>query len=214
MSDPTPVRVPIDGRSPARGALEEAVRVLQGGGLVAYPTDTLYGLGADPRRADAVVRLFQAKGRPATMAVPLIAGDLRQVERHAGAMTTLAHRLARCFWPGPLTLVIDASPTLDRRLLAGGDTVAVRVPELPAARALALALGFPVTATSANRTGAPPPTTGPAALAALASAVALVLDGGPAPAATPSTIVDARREVPRLLRRGAVAWDRVLESLR
>ncbi len=213
MSDRTPIRIPIDPLAPASAAVDEAVRVLRGGGLVAYPTDTLYGLGADPRRTDAVERLFRAKGRAAEKAVPLVAGDLRQVERRVGVMTRLARRLARRFWPGPLTLVIEAAPTLDSRLLAQGATVAVRVPDLPVARVLAQALDAPLTATSANRSGETPPTTAAATVTALASALALVLDGGPT-AAEPSTIVDARGAFPVLLRPGVVAWDRVLESLR
>ena len=214
MPDPTPIRLPVDPLAPAAAAVREAVRVLRGGGLVAYPTDTLYGLGADPRRPEAVERLFRAKGRPAEKAVPLIAGDLQQVERQVGLPTRLARRLARQFWPGPLTLVIEAASTLDRRLLAGGDSVAVRVPDLPLARALAQALDGPLTATSANPSGAAPPTTAAATVTALASAVALVLDGGPTTAAEPSTIVDARGESPVLIRPGVVAWGRVLESLR
>ena len=214
MSDRTPLRISIDPLAPASAAVDEAVRVLRGGGLIAYPTDTLYGLGADPRRTEAVERLFRAKGRAAEKAVPLVAGDLRQVEQRVGVMTRLARRLARRFWPGPLTLVIDAAPTLDSRLLAQGATVAVRVPDLPVARVLAQALDAPLTATSANRSGQTPPTTAAAAVTALASALALVLDGGPATAAEPSTIVDARGAFPVLLRPGVVAWDRVLESLR
>lgn len=193
--------------------IQSAVRVLRRGELVAYPTDTLYGLGADPRRPDAVERLFRAKGRPAEMAAPIIAGDVEQVERHAGRLTPLARRLARRFWPGPLTLVIAAAPALSRRLLGGGDTVAVRVPDHTGARALASQLGAPVTATSANRSGGPAPTTAAEVVAALGPDVSLVLDGGPAPATAPSTIIDARGRAPVLVRRGVVAWDRVLESL-
>lgn len=214
MSDTTPIRIPIDPLAPAAGAVDEAVRVLRRGGLVAYPTDTLYGLGADPRRAEAVERLFRAKGRAAEKAVPLVAADLRQVEGQVGVLTPLARRLATRFWPGPLTLVIAAAATLDGRLLAQGDTVAVRVPDLPLARALARGLDAPLTATSANRSGATPPTTAAATVSALGSSVALVLDGGSATAAEPSTIVDARGTSPVLLRPGVVAWDRVLESLR
>ena len=214
MSDPAPIRIPIDPQAPAPEAVAEAVRVLRAGELVAYPTDTLYGLGADPRRREAVERLFWAKGRAADKAVPLVAGALRQVERHVGVLTPLARRLGGRFWPGPLTLVIEAAPTLDSRLLAQGDSVAVRVPDLPLARALAVALDAPLTATSANRSGETPPTTAAATVAGLGSTVALVLDGGPTTAAQPSTIVDARGSSPLLLRPGVVAWDRVLESLR
>ncbi len=214
MPDPTPIRLPVDPLAPAAAVVEQAVGVLRSGGLIAYPTDTLYGLGADPRRPEAVARLLRTKGRAADKAVPLVAADLEQVERQVGVLTRLARRLAQRFWPGPLTLVIEAAAALDGPLLAQGDTVAVRVPDLALARALARGLDAPLTATSANRSGAPAPTTAAETLTALASAVALVLDGGPTRATAPSTIVDARGESPVLLRPGVVAWDRVLESLR
>ena len=207
---PAPEIVPVDRLAPDPGAVRRAARLLAGGGLVAYPTDTLYGLAVDPRRADAVERLFRAKGRPADMAVPLIAADPEQAARAAGRLTPLARALAERFWPGPLTLVVAASPALNPRLLAGGATVAVRVPDHAVARALAAALGHPLTATSANRSGAPPATTAAAAAEAVGADLACVLDAGPADVTTPSTIVDARGPAPVLLRPGAVPWDHVL----
>ena len=212
MPDPTPGILPVDRLAPDPDAVRRAARLLAEGGIVAYPTDTLYGLAVDPRRADAVERLFGAKGRPAAMAVPLIAADSEQIARHAGRLTPLARTLAGHFWPGPLTLVVAASAALTPRLLAGGATVAVRVPDHAVARALAATLGHPVTATSANRSGAPPATTAAAAAAAVGSELACVLDAGPAEVTTPSTIVDARGPAPVLLRPGAVAWDRVLAA--
>ena len=190
-----------------------AARLLESGELVAFPTDTLYGLAADPRRPAAVERLFRVKGRAADAAIPLIASEVSQVETTAGPLTPLARRLARRFWPGPLTLVIDALPELDPRLLAGGTTVAIRVPAHVVARALPAALGYPVTATSANRTGADAPATVVDVVRALGADVALVLDAGPIQGTQPSTIVDARGDEPVLLRDGVVPWDRVVQSL-
>lgn len=192
--------------------MRRAARLLADGRLVAYPTDTLYGLAVDPRRADAVERLFRAKGRPAAMAVPLIAASMEQVARDAGRLTPLARALAQRFWPGPLTLVVAASAALSPRLLGGGATVAVRVPDHAVARALAAALGHPVTATSANRSGAPPATTAAAAAEAVGRDLACVLDAGPSDGTSPSTIVDARGTAPLLLRPGAVEWDHVLAA--
>ena len=213
MSHPTPIRISVDRLSPALDAVEEAVRALRGGQLVAYPTDTLYGLAADPRLASAVKRLFQAKRRPLEAAVPLIGADLEQVEAYAGPLTPLGRRLADQFWPGPLTLIIAAAPALDRRLLAGGESVAVRVPDHAVARALAERLDHPVTATSANRTGEPAPMNAAEAATALGSAIALVLDAGPTEGSVPSTIIDARGDEPVLIRAGVVTWDRVVQSL-
>ena len=212
MPDPTPEILPVDPLAPDPGAVRRAAKLLAAGGIVAYPTDTLYGLAVDPRRADAVERLFRAKGRPADMAVPLIAADLAQAARDAGRLTPLARALAERFWPGPLTLVVAASAALNPRLLAGGASVAVRVPDHAVARALAATLGHPVTATSANRSGAPPATTAAAAAEAVAADLACVLDAGPAQVTTPSTIVDTRGAEPILLRPGAVEWDQVLAA--
>ena len=213
MPDPTPTVLPVDRLVPDPDVVRRAARLLADGGVVAYPTDTLYGLAVDPRRADAVERLFRAKGRPAAMAVPLIAADMGQIARDAGRFTPLARALAGRFWPGPLTLVVAASAALNPRLLGGGTTVAVRVPDHAVARALAAALGHPVTATSANRSGAPPATTAAAAAEAVGRHLACALDAGPAEGTTPSTIVDARGPAPMLLRPGAVEWDHVLNSL-
>ena len=210
MSDPTPIQLSLDPSTPDEATIDQAVRVLIGGHLIGYPTDTLYGLGADPRRPDAVERLFAAKGRPAELAVPLIAADLEQVERHAGVLTPLGRRIADEFWPGPITLVLTATSTLSRRLLGGGDSVAVRVPDHEVARALARRLGHPVTATSANRSGQPAPSTAEETVAALGTAVDLVVDAGATTGGAPSTIVDVRAETPVLVRPGMIPWDRVV----
>ena len=130
------------------------------GGLVAYPTDTLYGLAVDPRRDDAVARLYAAKGRDASAAIPLIAASHRAGGGSRGRSATRSCMLARAFWPGPLTIVMPARTVIAAALLGGGTTVALRVPSHAVARALAAAFGFCITATSANRSGHPPAVTG------------------------------------------------------
>jgi L-threonylcarbamoyladenylate synthase len=192
--------------------LDSAVTHLRRGGVVAYPTDTLYGLAVDPRSEAAVRRLFEVKQRTAGHAVPLIAADLAQA-CEAGILSDLARRVAQTFWPGPLSLVVPATPIICSGILAPDGSVAIRVPASPIARSLAEELGFPITATSANLSGSPA-TVSPVLVAEqLGSRVDMVLDGGITPGGLPSTIVDLRGSRPRLVRAGAVEWDRVLRSI-
>ena len=193
-------------------SIDRAVEVLRNGGVVAYPTDTLYGLAVDPRSAAAVARLFALKGRDASSAIPLIAGSLEQA-RDAGEFSDEHLRLAKSFWPGPLTIVLPAAAVIARQLLGAGSTVALRVPAHPTAQALAGRHGFCITSTSANRSGEPAATTAQQVSNELMTGIDLVLDGGPSPGGEPSTIVDVTGDRPRLVRAGAIAWDRVLESL-
>ena len=195
-----------------RGSIEVAVSVLLDGGVVAYPTDTLYGLAVDPRRADAVEKLFLVKGRNPSAAIPLIAGSVEQASEVAefgdGDL-----RLARAFWPGPLSIVVPARPAVSRLVLGGGDTVAVRVPAHPVASGLALAFGFCITATSANLSGERGSADPEVVARSLEGRIDCLIDAGPAPGGLPSTIVELRNGVPVLVRAGALAWDRVLRSL-
>ncbi len=206
-------RVRVSPTDPEPGALARAAGILLRGGLVVFPTDTLYGLAADPRHAGGVARVYHAKGRMAARALPLIAGDLAQVEALATTLPAATRRLAGRFWPGPLTLVVDAAPTIVPGVHGGTGGVAVRVPDQAVARALALQLGFPVVATSANRSGSPASRLAEMAAAALEGDVDLVLDSGPTPGGEPSTIVDARGETPTLIRAGAIPFSLVLEAL-
>ena len=189
-----------------------AVGILLAGGIVAYPTDTLYGLAVDPRSAAAVRRLFAVKAREQGRAIPLIAAELEQA-RQGADFNDLALRLARAFWPGPLSLVLPGTPLLNPDVVAGDGTVAIRVPANVVARELAAGLGFCITATSANLSGEP----APAAAARLSDTLRVRIDmvvGGDAPGGLPSTIVDASGSAPRLVRAGAIEWDRVLRSIR
>jgi L-threonylcarbamoyladenylate synthase len=195
---------------PDPAAVERAAAIVRDGGIVAYATDTLYALAVDPRDDQAVARLFHAKGRDDGVAIPLIAADLAQAQTVA-ALGPVELRLADAFWPGPLTIVAPAGPALAPRALAGGRTVAVRVPAHAVARALARAAGHPIAATSANRSGDPAPADPSAIDARLAAAIDALLDSGPAAGGAPSTIVAVRDGRVQQLRAGAVAWERVLE---
>ena len=203
----------LDPERPDPEALRPAVEALAAGEVVAFPTDTLYGLAVDPRRSDAARSLFALKRRPAGQAVPLIAADSSQIDLIARDVTPLARRVADLWWPGPVSVVLDASPAIDPQLMTATGTVAIRVPAQLLARRLAADFQHPITATSANRSGRPPAADAAAVAAGLGSELAVLVDGGPAPGGAPSTIVDVRGDVPVLVREGVVAWDRVLQSL-
>lgn len=210
-------RIPVNATDPGVEALRQAADVLRSGGIVAYPTDTFYGLAVDPRNEHAVSKLYRIKGRQVDKAIPLIAADIAQLEDVAGPLGALGARLARRFWPGPLSLLIPSWPGLSPSLLAGQTTVAVRVPASTLAAGLAAALGHPVTSTSANLSGRPPVADPDAVAEQVGAALDILLDGGHSPGGAPSTIVDATGDEPRLVREGAVPWERVrigLESHR
>jgi L-threonylcarbamoyladenylate synthase len=191
--------------------LAPAVAWLRRARVVAFPTDTVYGLAVDPSSERALEALFALKGRASDAAVPLVAASRAQVDAWCG-LGEISSMLAAAFWPGPLSLVCDAPAGVAPALHAGRGTIAIRVPDHRVARALAYAWGSPITATSANRSGEPPAVRA-GELAALASAVLMVVDGGDTAGGPPSTIVDARGREPVLLREGAIAWSRVLHSL-
>jgi L-threonylcarbamoyladenylate synthase len=196
---------------------EERVRaaaaVLRRGGLVAYPTETFYALGALARDAGAVERLAHAKGRPETKPLPLIAADRAAVEEVAVVLGPAA-RLAELFWPGPLTLVLPAREGVAPAITAGTGTVGIRVPGSDLARALARAAGSPLVATSANLDGAPPPTLAGELAPELRSRIDHVLDGGAAPGGLPSTVVAIEEGALRLVRAGAVPIEALERALR
>jgi len=187
-----------------REALAEAVRCLRAGGLVAFPTETVYGLGADATNATAIARLYDAKGRPAFN--PLIAHvQNATAARGLGMLDPVAARLAEVFWPGPLTLVVPREPgcPVAELATAGLTTIALRVPAHTVARDLLAAFGGPIVAPSANRSGHVSPTMAQHVLADLRDRIDLVLDAGPSPVGLESTIV-ACVGVPTLLRPGGL----------
>jgi L-threonylcarbamoyladenylate synthase len=177
---------------------------LAGGGLVAFPTETVYGLGADATSPAAVERIFLAKGRPVDNPLIVHLPDRSWLDRVAASVTPLADRLAEACWPGPLTLVLEARAEVPRATTGGLSTVAVRVPDDPLARCLIELAGTPVAAPSANLSGRPSPTTAAHVEADLADRIDWIVDGGPCAVGIESTIVDVRGADPVVLREGAV----------
>ncbi|MCZ7421743.1 MULTISPECIES: L-threonylcarbamoyladenylate synthase [unclassified Micromonospora] len=189
---------------PADGDLGEAAAVLRTGGLVAFPTETVYGLGANALDARAAARIFEAKQRPSFDPLITHLADAADLEPLVGPVSPAVAALAARFWPGPLTLIVDRPAEIPPIVTSGLDSMAVRVPDHEHARRLIAAAGVPVAAPSANRFGQLSPTRAEHVVRGLGAAVDLVLDGGPTRCGIESTIVDARGDRPVVLRLGAL----------
>ncbi len=200
MENADPRILPVDAVSPAASIMVEAARVLQSGALVILPTETVYGVAADPRVEGAEDRIYAAKERDRGKPIPLLAGSLAVVERLGAILSPRARRLAKRYWPGPLTLV----------LACGGKAEGFRVPDHPVAGAVLKAAGGVLRVTSANISGEPAARTVAAAVAALGSRVALALDAGPAPLGRESTVVDATGESLKILRQGVISQEAIM----
>jgi L-threonylcarbamoyladenylate synthase len=182
----------------------EAVVALRSGALVAFPTDTLYALGADPFRPGALERVFAAKGRATAKAVSLLLADAGMVGSLAAPAPRAARDLMERFWPGPLTIIVRATEGLPPGLASSGGGIGLRVPQDAVARVLLGAFGGPLVGTSANRAGGPDPRDAGVVLQQVGRSLALLLDGGPTPLGAPSSVVDCTSDPPRLLRAGAL----------
>jgi L-threonylcarbamoyladenylate synthase len=194
--------------------LARAVELLRAGELVAFPTDTVYGVGAIVWDRRAVARLYQAKLRAADKAIPVLLADPADLPQVARDVSDAARSLAARFWPGPLTLVVPRAATIPDEVTAGGAGLAVRVPDHELARALIRAVGAPLAATSANISGQPSPVTAAEVVAQLAGRIAAVLDGGRCPGGVPSTVLDMTAEdAPRLVRAGPITLEEVIAAL-
>ena len=198
------LRVLRVGGSGETEALTEAATILRGGGLVAFPTETVYGLGADATNSRAIARLNEVKGRPPDKPYSLHLHSAEQVRALAGPLTSIAERLMARFWPGPLTVILPSGH---------GETVGFRVPDHPVARAFLKACGVPVAAPSANRSGAPPPTDAEEVLAALDGAFDCLLDGGPTTLGKESTVIEVIDGRVEIRREGAIPKEEILSLL-
>jgi len=181
-----------------------AREVLSAGGVIVYPTDTFYGLGADPKNAAAVRRLFEIKGREMNQPILLLIQNAAEASDWAAEIPPQAKELMEKFWPGPLTIVFRARPQVLPQLTAGTGAIGLRVPGSALTRTLLAAVGIALTGTSANISGQAPPRTAYEAAAALEDRVDLVLDGGPTAGGEPSTVVDVSRGGLQVVRAGAV----------
>jgi L-threonylcarbamoyladenylate synthase len=183
--------------------IEKGVKILQKGGVIAFPTDTVYGLGADAFNTRAVERVYEIKNRPGHQQFPLLVADVEQLATLAEPIPEFAWFLVRRFWPGGLTLVLSRKDSLPAHL-ASGPTIAVRVPNHPVCLALIEGLGKPITGTSANVSGQPAALTAEEVKQQLAGRIDLIVDGGKCPGGRESTIVDVTHEPPTILRQGII----------
>ncbi|MEV6796776.1 L-threonylcarbamoyladenylate synthase [Micromonospora rifamycinica] len=198
---------------PAERGIAEAAAVLRAGGLVAFPTETVYGLGANALDSRAAARIFAAKARPTFDPLITHLADAADLPALVGALPPAVAALAERFWPGPLTLLVDRPAVIPPIVTSGLDTMAVRVPDETSARALIRAAGVPVAAPSANRFGQLSPTRAEHVVRGLGAAVDVVLDGGPTRCGIESTIVDARGPHPVVLRLGALPVEDLVAAL-
>ncbi|HLL72271.1 MAG TPA: L-threonylcarbamoyladenylate synthase [Pyrinomonadaceae bacterium] len=192
----------------------QAAAVVSAGGLIAFRTDTFYGLGADPFNTGALQKLLALKGRDDGKPILLVIGDASEVARFGAARSQLFDALSARHWPGALTLVVSAHAHLPHELTAGTGTIGLRLPADEEVRALARACGGALTATSANSAGAPPARTAQEVERFFPDGLALILDGGAARTEEPSTVLDVTQDEARLIREGAVSWSELQETMK
>jgi L-threonylcarbamoyladenylate synthase len=209
-----PQIIKINPQQPEDALIRKAALTLQAGGVVAFPTETFYGLAVDATNGDAVDRIFEIKGRAFSSTIALIAGSNSGVCGLVTEIPAVAQKLIQAFWPGPLTLLFAASPRISPRLTAGTGRIGIRVSSNPIADSLANRLGGPITATSANLSGAPECLTAPEVLATLGDRIDLVIDGGPAPGGKGSTFLDITVDPPACLREGAIPFSLIQYPLK
>lgn len=195
----------VDANSPDKSAIDAAAQAIRRGALVAFPTETVYGLAADALNPEAVARVFEVKGRPANNPLPVQVASERDIPQVAVDIPCVAAELIRRFMPGPLTIVLRASPDVPDLVTAGTGTVGVRIPDHPVALELLRSAAIPIVAPSANPSGEPPPTSAEEVLAYLGGRIEYLLDAGPSQIRIASTVVDLTSTPPRILRHGAIS---------
>ena len=194
-------------------SIRHAVHLLREGEVVAFPTDTVYGVGVIAGNRFAVRQLFEAKQRPLDKPLPVFITQVDDLNQVACNIPNAAWPFLRQVWPGALTVVLPKAPHLPAEVTSGGDTVAVRLPDHPLCYELVACVGRPLAVTSANLSGRPSPTTAQEVAAQLGGRIALILDGGPTPTPHPSSIVDFSVSPPRLLREGDLTLEMLREQL-
>jgi L-threonylcarbamoyladenylate synthase len=204
----------IDRDRPDVHLISEAAAAIRDGGVIAYLTDTLYGLGADAFNPEAVRRVFEIKSRTHEKALPVIIGSVSMLSQIATEISPEAQKLISNFWPGPLSLILPAAPALPAVVHGNTGKIAVRIPACASARELAIATSGVLTATSANVSGQAPAQSAKDILALLGEKIDMVIDSGPAMDTRPSTLLDVTVWPPRLLREGAISIDRINAATR
>ena len=186
-----------------------AIRILKAGGVVAYPTDTVYGLGTAMQNMSAIERIFEIKGRPKGMALPLLLNDVSQIATIASSVPYAALQLAEAFLPGALTIILSKSDNVPDLITAGNKTIAFRIPNHPIPLALIKGTGTPIIGTSANLSGQPSATTAADVETQIGKRVDMIIDGGQCSGGIESTIIDLTGEKPVIRRQGAISLERI-----
>jgi L-threonylcarbamoyladenylate synthase len=208
-----PLLLPTDPLNPSPGVLARAASALRQGEIIAYPTETLYGLGADPFREEAIERLYRLKGRPSSMPVSILVKDVAMLHEVAADLPEQARRLVEAFLPGPLTLVLRARPHLPCRLTAGTGKIGVRISAYPLIGHLFSRYPAPITTTSANPTGKPDARDAGEVLSYFPRGIDCILDAGPVIGGVGSTVVEVTAEGPKILREGAIPTKKIFHAL-
>jgi L-threonylcarbamoyladenylate synthase len=204
----TPI-IKVDAAHPCGKGVQETAQIIRQGGVAAYPTESFYGLGADPAREDAVNRLYQIKGRQRGRPVLILIPSVEALNSLVKRVPPVARILMDAFWPGGLTLVFDAADYVPRAITAGTGKIGVRISSHPVAASLVRAVGGPITSTSANLSGIPPCRSAEEVDRQLGSRVDIILDGGVTPGKGASTVLDVSGDPPRILREGMVSRTRI-----
>lgn len=193
--------------------IREAVTILKNGGVVAYPTDTVYGLGACMTDINAVDRIFQVKGRPKGMALPVLLADMKQIEKIVTDFTPAAQQLVKEFFPGALTIILPKNDGVPDIITGGGKTIAFRIPNHPVPLAIVKGLGKPIVGTSANLSGHPSGLTAAAVREQIGDKIDMVIDGGKCPGGIESTVIDLSGEKPVIRRQGVIPIEKLRKIL-
>ena len=193
--------------------INQAIAILKRGGVVAFPTDTVYGVGVDPFQPEAVRKLYQIKGRPIDKPIPILIGSVGDVERIAQNLPPSFSPLAEQFWPGGLTLIVEAK-ALPPEVTAGGDTVGVRMPDHPLALALLQRFGGAIATTSANKSDEPPATSAAEVQSAIGELIDIIVDGGQTATRIASTVLDLSVSPPQIRRSGGISMDQLAPFIR
>lgn len=197
--------IKINPTKPEGHLVDQVVATLEAGGVIAYPTETVYGIGCSAYDNKAVQRIYDLKGRDSSKAMILIAADLLQISELVESVPEAAETLMDSFWPGPLTMVFNASDKLNEFAIKRSKTIAVRIPACPICLAMLKSCDFPIVSTSANKSGQPPATNAGQVMSTFSGQLDLIVDGGETLSSVPSTVIDVTRTPPKIIREGAIS---------
>jgi len=207
------ILIKVNSRVPELDLLQQAADILLADGIIGYPTETVYGLGANAFSSAAITKIFQLKQRDHSKPILIIAADFHQVETCVAEVPELARQLAQSFWPGPLTIIFKAAPHLTRRLLGDGDSIGIRIPANTICLELLRICGVPLTSTSANLAGAENPISAADVRKNFGQQLDMIIDGGAASDHRPSTVIDLSGDKPVLVREGKIVRQTIEQTM-